>query len=331
MNNDLKIPWLARTKNQRHDPRSYSEVFVDNDSEELFINPPWFKRAWYDEFFGSDNKERWSFLTNVWTKTFLDEFCGKTQVETWGTIWNKMEYDWNWMLPFNNTNMPWFEVELELTLRNTIQQITFDAVPDAWSWYINIGTKTSWVIAFDDDNAAIQVILETLLGTWNVTVTWDYTTWFIIEFIGDLASVAEPLMTLTHTLKSWGVDVVETIAITQPTLPLCVVKFWFKWVWADYVYIEYDSDVSTQRQLKTGKSGVWEKIIAWIDPVKEKTKLRIYRVDSTHVEFFINDSSMWVSTFTTYIPTAQIWPRYSIETKENLVNSVKIDNITIDY
>ena len=135
-----------------------------------------------------------------------------------------MEFDRNNVFPFNNTNKIGFECNLELTLRNTIQNLVFDAVPDSGTRDIVRDGETTAVLAYDDDATAITTAMEALVGTGNVTVTGDYSAGFDFEFVGDLASVAQAQMTIgTNALLDGTTPVVETFTTTQNTLPACAV------------------------------------------------------------------------------------------------------------
>jgi len=66
------------------------------------------------------------------------------------------------------------------------QKVTFSAVPDAGAWRIEYKDALTADLSFDATTGDIQTALEGLVGLGNVSVSGDYVTGLIFDFIGDL-------------------------------------------------------------------------------------------------------------------------------------------------
>lgn len=100
---------------------------------------------------------------------------------------------------------------------NEIQTITFDDVPTAGTFTLTHEGNTTANINWNDTFAAVQAALEALasIGAGNVTVTGDFATGFICEFVSGMAGIEVEEMTATSALLILGNPV--TIEIEETT------------------------------------------------------------------------------------------------------------------
>lgn len=113
-----------------------------------------------------------------------------------------------------------FETDADVTLvagQDEVQDISFDAVPDAGTWRLNFRGTDTTDLAFDDDAAAVQAALNALPFGDGITVAGDYTTGFTVTFAGDAGKQEQPLIVVDdNTLTSGGPAVTITITETTP-------------------------------------------------------------------------------------------------------------------
>jgi uncharacterized phage protein gp47/JayE len=100
---------------------------------------------------------------------------------------------------------------------NEIQDITFDAVPDAGDFTLSYDGEETGVLNSATVAADVQTQLNNLAALSGVSVTGDFAGGFTIEFAGSDGSQDHPLIVVaSNSLTALGVDVNITIAETVP-------------------------------------------------------------------------------------------------------------------
>lgn len=103
-----------------------------------------------------------------------------------------------------------FKIGRKLADVNSNQTITFTGTASAGTWTVDLGAVTSGAINWDDDAAAVEIVLEAMANITSVTVTGTMATGFTIEFDG--ADAATDFDTFT------AVDVSSLTGITAATV-----------------------------------------------------------------------------------------------------------------
>lgn len=100
-----------------------------------------------------------------------------------------------------------------------IQDITFDAVPDAGQWQIEFNTATTSLLGPTATSTQVETALNSLATIDQVIVTGDMTAGFTVQFTGSVdGKQPQPLMTVptpTNTLTASAVPVNANVTETQ--------------------------------------------------------------------------------------------------------------------
>ena len=67
---------------------------------------------------------------------------------------------------------------------DAIQEVTFSAIPDGGTWKLEFGGQKTVDMSFSTNAAGVEAALEALSNITNVSVSGDYSTGFIIEWVG---------------------------------------------------------------------------------------------------------------------------------------------------
>lgn len=102
--------------------------------------------------------------------------------------------------------------------QNEIQRIDFTLVPDTGTWSINFNGKTTSLLQFNADAAAIQAALSALstVGLGNVSVSGSYAVGYTVQFLNTLGLQNVPLMTIPSNTLQLGTQLVDVdVAVPQ--------------------------------------------------------------------------------------------------------------------
>jgi len=88
-----------------------------------------------------------------------------------------------------------------------IQQVDFDAVPDAGTWRIHFGDEETTDLAFDADATAVQTAMNALTALSEVVVVGDYSAGFTITFAGADANQPQPQVAFIDL----GIDEIQLV------------------------------------------------------------------------------------------------------------------------
>lgn len=98
-----------------------------------------------------------------------------------------------------------------------VQDIGFNAVPDAGDWTLILDGEETGTMAFNDNAAAVQAALNALPNLSAVTVAGNYTDGFTVTFAGADGSQDQPMLQVgTNTLTNTGIQVNMSIVETTP-------------------------------------------------------------------------------------------------------------------
>jgi uncharacterized phage protein gp47/JayE len=112
-----------------------------------------------------------------------------------------------------------FQTDGDVTLvagADSIQKITFSAVPDAGQWKITWNAHETTVLNYDANAAAVQAAIRALQFGAGAIVTGDYTAGFTIDFAGVSGLQEQPTAIISsNTLTSGGPAVTTAVTVLQ--------------------------------------------------------------------------------------------------------------------
>jgi len=110
-----------------------------------------------------------------------------------------------------------FIIPIDTMKGHATQLISFSVVPTLGGFYLTYNAINTSVFPFNESAANIQIALRLIAGLSNITVTGNFTSGFLVTFIG----VDSPLM-LTSTLDVTPLDAVITISESTgvPWIPI---------------------------------------------------------------------------------------------------------------
>lgn len=91
------------------------------------------------------------------------------------------------------------------------QKVAFSAVPDSGTFTLSFGSTATSALAFGASAANVQTALRAIQGLESVTVSGNFTSGFIVTFIG----VDSPVTLLTHSSSLLNGVTAVTIAVTD--------------------------------------------------------------------------------------------------------------------